>query len=72
MGVKINTARDQTFGQTCASAPGSALCGEPLSKEFIGPPMAEVRRRARAQGIRLLTDDEDEEAQYAVLTCACK
>ena len=42
MGVRIDNARDQTFGRTCASAPGSALCGERLSKEFIGPPMQQV------------------------------
>ncbi len=42
MGVRIDNARDQTFGRTCASAPGSALCGERLSKEFIGPPMEQV------------------------------
>ena len=40
--LRIDNARDQTFGRTCASAPGSALCGERLSKEFIGPPMEQV------------------------------
>lgn len=45
MGVKITEPRDQTFGLTCASAPGSALCGESLSKVYIGPPMAEVLER---------------------------
>lgn len=42
MGVKITEPRDQTFGLTCAKAPGSALCGEDLGKIYIGPPMAEV------------------------------
>jgi len=41
-GVVIDTPRDQTFGLTCATAPGSALCGKPLSREFIGKPMKEV------------------------------
>jgi hypothetical protein len=41
-GVKITEPRDQTFGLTCATAPGSALCGEPLGKIYIGPPMDEV------------------------------
>eukprot|EP00746_Dinoflagellata_sp_MGD_P125582 gnl/MRDRNA2_/MRDRNA2_60351_c0_seq1.p1 gnl/MRDRNA2_/MRDRNA2_60351_c0~~gnl/MRDRNA2_/MRDRNA2_60351_c0_seq1.p1 ORF type:complete len:523 (-),score=74.30 gnl/MRDRNA2_/MRDRNA2_60351_c0_seq1:43-1392(-) len=42
MGVKITEPRDQTFGLTCATAPGSALCGEKLGKNYIGPPMDEV------------------------------
>lgn len=41
-GVVIDTPRDQTFGLSCMTAPGSALCGGPLSKDFIGPPMPEV------------------------------
>ena len=41
-GARIDEPRDQTFGLTCATAPGSALCGERLSAEFIGPPMSEV------------------------------
>jgi hypothetical protein len=42
LGAVINTPRDQTFGLTCASAPGSAFCGKPLSKEYIGTPMVDV------------------------------
>jgi len=42
LGVKIDKPRDQTGGHTCATLPGSALCGEPLSKDFIGPPMEEI------------------------------
>ena len=42
MGVRIDSPRDQTFNQTCATAPGSALCGMPLSKDFIGPPMEDL------------------------------
>jgi hypothetical protein len=42
MGVRIDRPRDQTFNQTCATAPGSALCGQPLSREYIGPPMKDV------------------------------
>ena len=42
LGARIDEPRDQTFGLTCATAPGSALCGEPLSAEFIGAPMSEV------------------------------
>lgn len=42
LGVVIDEPRDQTFNFTCAKAPGSALCGLPLSKEFIGPPMKDV------------------------------
>jgi len=41
-GVRIDTPRDQTWGLTCATAPGSALCGEKLSPEYIGPPMTEL------------------------------
>jgi len=42
LGAVINTPRDQTFGLSCKTAPGSALCGQPLSREFIGKPMHEV------------------------------
>merc|ERR1719321_2449537 len=45
MGVKITEPRDQTFGLTCATAPGSALCGEDLGKIYIGPSMAEVMKK---------------------------
>jgi len=38
-GVRIDDARDQTWGLTCSSAPGSALCGEKLSQEYIGAPI---------------------------------
>jgi len=42
LGAVIDEPRDQTAGLTCATLPGSALCGKPLSNEFIGPPMEEV------------------------------
>merc|ERR1712039_241667 len=42
LGAVITTPRDQTWNLTCATAPGSALCGKPLGKEYIGPPMEEV------------------------------
>eukprot|EP00928_Gymnodinium_smaydae_P065265 TRINITY_DN48434_c0_g1_i1.p1 TRINITY_DN48434_c0_g1~~TRINITY_DN48434_c0_g1_i1.p1 ORF type:complete len:462 (-),score=48.12 TRINITY_DN48434_c0_g1_i1:6-1391(-) len=42
LGVIITKPRDQTFGLTCATAPGSALCGKPLSRAYIGRPMQEV------------------------------
>merc|ERR1712118_191225 len=45
LGAVITTPRDQTFGLTCKTAPGSALCGKPLSSEYIGPPMEEVLAR---------------------------
>eukprot|EP00931_Biecheleriopsis_adriatica_P068153 TRINITY_DN42173_c0_g1_i1.p1 TRINITY_DN42173_c0_g1~~TRINITY_DN42173_c0_g1_i1.p1 ORF type:complete len:475 (+),score=56.70 TRINITY_DN42173_c0_g1_i1:136-1560(+) len=49
LGVVINEPRDQTAGHTCATLPGSALCGKPLSKEFIGPPMDEVLAGCRGR-----------------------
>ena len=42
LGAVIHTPRDQTFNLTCATAPGSALCGKPLGKVYVGRPMAEV------------------------------
>merc|ERR1712232_453108 len=45
LGAVITKPRDQTFNLTCATAPGSALCGKPLSKDYIGPPMEEVIRQ---------------------------
>ncbi|CAK0808952.1 unnamed protein product [Prorocentrum cordatum] len=45
LGAVIETPRDQTFGLACRTAPGSALCGAPLSAEYVGPPMAEVLAR---------------------------
>lgn len=47
LGVVINEPRDQTGGHSCATLPGSALCGKPLSKDFIGPPMEEVLASCR-------------------------
>ena len=40
-GVRIDAPRDQTWNLTCASAPGSAWCGEPLSPEYMGPKLSE-------------------------------
>ena len=43
-GARIDAPRDQTFNLSCATAPGSALCGEALSSEDTGPPMRELLR----------------------------
>merc|ERR1712032_1492927 len=43
-GARVDEPRDQSFPphDTCAHAPGSALCPGPLSSAFIGPPMDEL------------------------------
>ena len=48
LGAVIDTPRDQTWNFTCATAPGSALCGAPLSPDFIGEPMDDVLARCGA------------------------
>jgi hypothetical protein len=46
-GVVIDRPRDQTFGLTCKTAPGSALCGKELSNEYIGVPMREILAKCK-------------------------
>lgn len=60
-GAVIDAPRDQTFGLTCKTAPGSALCGEALSAEYIGPPMKDILigcggdcRNARTENFEVL------------------
>lgn len=47
-GARVDGPRDQTFPphDTCARAPGSALCPGPLSAAFVGPPMTELMANA--------------------------
>ena len=43
----VDASRDQTFNNTCATAPGSALCGKPLSKAYIGKPRCVTANRGQ-------------------------
>lgn len=53
-GVRIDNPRDQTWGLTCTTAPGSALCGKRLSNEYIGPPMETLEAPGTLQDVLLV------------------